>query len=311
MNNKERFYDLDFFKILFALGVIWGHTYINFFGAYDHANNIIWRFSEIEAVCVSGFFILSGIFIAHGVEKSRTDENLFTHSAAKSFNRLYYPMIFVFCIFCVIRFFKGATLSDIAAYWPTLFFMGANINGLPGYNTFWYAVCLFWVGLPLRYLLVHKKTLSVFILFPWMFFIGFSYIFSSYSTPAIHTSPKLFGFISAGLLKAFVALIFGVELYYFSQHLKKIFHTKTIYDKILCFALELCATIGIFYSISRSQCGYLRFTLYPSCFVLFSIFLAQKSVLYRFCQIKYIRGGGVNMFSNFIYMLYLSHTLII
>ena len=304
-NLENRFIEFDFIKLLAYAGVCIGHTYISFFETIDNAKSAIWRFSQIEAVCVHIFFIISGVFIAMSIE---TKEITFEESAKKLFSRLYPPTIFMFFVYGIIAILKN-NMQGIEVWWAQLFMLGSNVNGLrEPQNCFWFVIVFFWTNLFIRYFLIKYKIFSVCFSFPLFFLFAFSFLYSKYGSLGGHAFP-LFSFgISLGFINSIVGMIFGVEIYYLSLLFKQHFKIKkTIIAKFFCLLIEIVISLLIIYIISRKNLR-MRFLIYPTLFILFFSFLIKYSCYETLLRkIEY----GINKMMNYSFMFYLCHLLLI
>lgn len=304
----------DFFKILAAFGVVFGHAFINFFAAsYNETHDVHWRFDAIEAICVSVFFIISGIFIGNSIEKQNETQpfDAFAFTLKKRILRLWEPSLFATVLYLLINCFIQHNLETrtIPLYWPVLVLMG-NINMLPGNNILWYVAALFWCSLPITALLCYSKKISLSIIFPLIFFIGLSFLYNTYGSLAVHSWPLVSNFFSAGLLKALVELVFGIEIFYCAKLFQQRIALKNnAFTKAVIVVLEVLCVLGMLYIITHSR--YLtqyNFAIYPCCFILFVICLIHREVLFGFCKRT---KKPISFFSKYTFMLYLTHTLLL
>lgn len=312
-NNKQYFSTFAFIKILLSWGVVFGHTYINFYQRwFEQTHGHTMKLTGIEALCVSGFFIISGIFMAASIDKSEEQNPFggFVQFQAKRITRLYEPMLFATGIFLIVcRFIQHSfSLKDFFLYWPTLLFMG-NINGIYGNSIMWYVSGLFWCGIPISALLFYKKRLAVTTVFPLVFFVIFSFIYNKYKCLTLHSSPLIGNFLSAGLLKCIMELIIGIETFYTAKYLKNHFKLKkNIMIKITIIALELICIFLFLFIVTKGGCNQFDFLIYPCSIALSCIFLLRKEIVFSFCSKL---EKPIKFFSRYTFMLYLTHTLLV
>ena len=314
MGENKRFATFDFFRILFACGIVLGHTYINFFQKWFIENHKSWQFERVEQICVSVFFIMSGIFIARSAEKTNGANALdrFTQFQTRKLFRLYEPVLLVTVLYLIARRFieHSINIKKFALYWPNLLMIG-SVNNIPANNILWYAVCLFWCSLPLSALLFVKRDWSVRLVFPLAFFFGFSFLYNKCGHLP-HVVPLFGRFFSAGLIRCTIELIIGIELFYAVKAFQKKFTPKDIIKtKFVIAVLEFFSLLGMAFVIIKQRwglSGYYEFVTYPACAVLFFIFLQQKEVLFRFCS--WLKKP-ISFLAKYTYMLYLTHTLLI
>ena len=192
--------------------------------SWYHEKDLMWVFERGEGLCVSAFFVMAGIFMAQTVDSidMKNAVKAFSLYTKKRFFRLYEPIILVTVLFLIeVRFVQhNIGIKEFPLYW-TSFLMIANINGILGNNIVWFAVALFWCSLPLSAFLFVKKDWSIRLIFPLVFFFGFSFLYNRYGHLCIHSEPLINDWISSGLVKCSVELVFGIELFYFYKLFKK------------------------------------------------------------------------------------------
>ena len=314
MEKSYQYATFDLFKILAASAVVVGHAYINFFKSWFHHNEHIWICEGIESIAVSVFFICSGIFLALSVERLTGQNPFEVYSAIikKRFIRLYEPFLLVCVIYALIeRFlFHKITIKEFLLFWPNIFMIG-NINNIPGNNIVWYVVALFWCTLPILALLAYKKSLAVSLFFPLLLFLGFSYLYTRYGCVSVHSQPVLdsYKFISAGLVRGFVELTIGIETFYVSKSFSKKFLIKpTAVVASLTIFLEACCLLLLAVVCAKKGNNKYDFLTYPTCAVLFFIFLLRREIIFLFASTL---KKPIFFLSRYTYMLYLTHTLLI
>ena len=230
---KEKNYLFEFIRLLFTVSVI-----------ISHASATIYKGEIVSGnVAVDGFFMLSGLFMAKQLHDRQggAEEKIFVNYHLHRIKRLF-PMYFLSCmtgIFFSAIFFHKIPLKN----WPALYFLG-DINGIPGFWVTWYVAALFWAGIFVSAFLIWKEKLSVLVIFPLLFFITFSYMYS-YHNLWLYAQPLIKGFFSVGIVKAVCALIVGTEVFYLSQWLKnKKERVKSKVRKIFAFLCEIIFIYG-------------------------------------------------------------------
>lgn len=310
MAEKKHYATFDLFRILASFGVVFGHVFILFFQqGYARIHFVPWRFAQIEAVCVSIFFIISGIFIANSLEKTKKilPFETFAFINKKRFFRLYEPLLFATALYLFVGHFilHNIGFKDFTLYWPTLLMIG-QIDGIPGVVGAWYISTLFFVGIPLTALLCFRKEISLAIVFPIVFLIGFSFLYAIYGNSAVHDYPRIGNFFSAGVVKCAVELIIGIELFYGARIFRTHFIIKdSVFSKIAIAVLEICSSLGMLYVITQNRYDtHYTFVIYPCCIVLFFIFLLRREVVFGFCSKA---GAAISICAKYTLMLYLTH----
>lgn len=311
--NKQYYLSFDFVKILLAWGVVFGHTYINFFlHWFEQTHGHTMKLTGIESLCVSGFFIVSGIFMAISIEnlKGQNPFNGFVQFQEKRIARLFEPMLFATGLFLIVcRFIQhNISIKDFFLYWPTLLFM-ANINGIQGNNIMWFVSALFWCGIPISALLFYKKRIAVTTVFPLVFFVIFSFIYNKYKCLGLHSQPLIGDFLSSGLLKCIMELIIGIETFYVAKYLKNCFIIKNnTLAKITVMVIELICIFLLLFTVTKGGLNQFDFLIYPCSIFLFCIFLLRKEIVFSFCSKL---ATPIKFFSRYTFMLYLTHTLLV
>lgn len=246
--KKESFYTIDFFRIVFTIGVIFGHAYCNLYRQTWMLTHTEDRIS-VHNMCVDAFFIISGIFMAMRIERKMEDPFLiYCRYQIDRVKRLFPPLLFVSCVGILIDVFQYRleSIGQLIRYWPT-FFLLTSINNVPGVKgAFWYVSVLFWTGILISALLVFKQKLSKYVIFPLLIIGSFSIMYCKYGTLNLGNNPLIFGALSAGNLRGICGLAVGVELYFISEELK-----ENSFHKCVIAILEISATLGILYCVTR------------------------------------------------------------
>lgn len=277
----------DLLRVLFAVSVVVTHT----------SGTIYNGGIESGHVAVEGFFMLSGLFMAKHLyfRKNETADKLFFTYNLGRIKRLF-PM---YAISCCIWIFKDLVFShkfDILN-WPALYFLG-DINGIPGFSVTWYVSVLFWGGLIVSAFLIWQRKVSVLLIFPLIFFISFSFMYTHYENYWL----LIKGFLSMGLLRSVCGLCVGAEVFYISEYLKtqkekinlparKIF---TVFCEIL-FVYGFASSFWIWFNLKS-------FLVYLYVPLILLVILLDEQVIFKIFNKKFFSYLG-----NVTYAVYLTH----
>ena len=224
MKAQEKFLTLDFFRIVFSLCVVIGHTYCFFFqNDYRQLHGEEW--TTCHNLAVTGFFILSGIFMArHFYRHPEEGEESFLSYQLGRLKRLMPPMLFVALIFLLLAQtgWMGKTVPSWQ-YWPMLMMLpgSGKVHGAPSIT--WYVAALFWCSWVISALYFIHSRRMVRMVFPFAFILLFLYMYGAHQSIVLFGQPLLFDWFSEGWIRGFADLIFGFELYFFAAYLKERF----------------------------------------------------------------------------------------
>lgn len=312
---KKRYNTIDFFKIIFCLSVVFGHTYCIFFQQL-YKESFGFEMTQIHNVATDGFFICAGIFMAKGIEKARKNLNsskeIYIYTVKKRISGLWGGYMFAGVLALVYMIFFDTDLfkDSIDGLWTYPFFISC-INGIPGLGSTWYISALFWCGLIIAAMLIYTPELSKHLMLPILIFLTYSFMYSLYSCNNLGNRPMVVGFISAGLIRALCVISIGVELYYLAILLQKnINESYLLAHKWIIALIELLAFALLMYSMLYPGLSKRSFLIYPSFGALCIIFLNHWEVLFGFTNSKAF-GGLIQRTVKYTYMIYLTHSTLI
>lgn len=306
VERAERYYTIDLFRILFCMGVVIGHAYCilfqkNYVAAFGS------ELSDIHIMCVDGFFMISGVFMARHFyfKEKEIDYKIFMDYHIKRYIRLLLPLIFVCLVVLagkiVRRHFFG--FSRLLNHWSLLLL-------LSGTNTFhnhfelpsWYVDSLFWMGLLVSFFLCFFKKKSLIFIFPFAVYLSLSYM-HVYNCLSLGNSPRVWNFFSVGNIRAVAGLCMGAELFYMANK----FNEKcTIHRRGGVFVIEIFSVLGLLFCFTRGGIRETEFLIYPFFSMLLFIFLIKKEVLFSWCKVKPV-AKVINFLAPMTYIIYLSH----
>lgn len=311
----RKYITIDLFRILFTVGVIFGHIYCNFYQEeYIMLHNEDWI--GIQNMCVDAFFMISGIFMAAYVEKhiGGNPYELFKNYQIGRIKRFFLPVVFTTLLFACIqlKLLGGGyeAIINSISLWPNLFLL-CGINGMPGHGSLWYVGALFWMGFIVSALLMFKNKISRYFYFPALTALTFTMMYCIYGNLSLGDQPRIFIFFSAGNLRAVCGLCIGIELFYFSSFFMEHFQIRKRKTSFLFVAgLELLSTMGLLYCMTREGHTRTDFFVYPCWMLLCIIFLTRNEVLYRFVNSKRI-SVWIEQISSYTFFIYLTHPMLL
>lgn len=218
--SRQRNYQLDVMKVIFAFLVLISHT--DLFMREDtympHALGV-WS--------VFFFFIISGMLMLNGTEKDSENEPEIStwNYIMKKVNKLFLPCIVAlfinFCIFQVINLKNGVILSviDISKIIPQILFMtSTSVDNFMLNSPAWYISAMLIVMIPLYYLLRRNRNFYLYIFSPICAILGYMYCYNFEGHYCAFY--QYFGLLSGGLVLAITGLSFGSISYIVAQKLK-------------------------------------------------------------------------------------------
>ena len=132
-----RLYNLDFLRIVFTLSIVAGHL-LYFLPSYGFENPFPW--SEFGWLC-DGFFILSGLFLMHSLEKTSD----FSSYIKPKFIRLWPVLVFsVFVVWVLRRLHIVAYFCKWGNFLTLSFINRAFGEFCTANGCAWYVAVLFW-----------------------------------------------------------------------------------------------------------------------------------------------------------------------
>lgn len=303
--KKERLGNIDFFKFIGVLAIIWFHMNICMFHFYTDTIPLFVKTTRNS--CSAGmwtelFFIISGFFLFKNPKRVSLSVFLL-----KRYLRLY-PVVF-FCLF-LYWFFDALGLLSYRGSENVLTMLSLNGTAIAGpfmgnIHPSWFVSVLLWASFILVWLkqLLPEKwfNFSVFLII----FIGLGYI-SSHDTKVWLIVGKT---ISIGFLKGLICLSIGYAIKVFYDKFKNLWLNK----KSLIVSLIL----------TMLECYFFKFLIFNTCFhkMNFSmayplILLAEIGLVVCFLVNKsFISKFLNNRFSNFLgnisYSILMSHIIIL
>lgn len=297
---KQKNTTIEFFRVVLTICVIIGHIYCTLFRKEGE------QLVSMQNMCVDAFFILSGVFLARGIDRIREgDIDALIGYQLNRIKRLF-PMYFLVAVMTIIYKFLCGNKS-ILSYW-TIFLFVDGINNFPVLVTgAWYVSALFWSGLIIGYLLYGYRKKALVFHFPIIIFVSMTIMYTSWGGLSLNTAPYFLGFISSGFLKALLGMSVGVELYYVSLYFEKnIEKYEEGFVRFVSGAIEILSTIGIVYCFSRGGVQKSDYLIYFFFTPLLLVVLHGNEQLYKFGRNKIWANIG-----KYTYGIYLSHTLLL
>lgn len=166
--SKEIFYGIDLFKLIFAVLIVFVHTYCN-----DLGNIGSWIKEGLAGAGVPFFFIVSGFFYTRGLYKSSDPMSYFK----KYFKRM-------------LKLYLAWTIISLPVFWKVIvvahgeYSLGLKIVYLirsilfsGSVGVYWYILSLLYISLILYFVYTHKKfELMLYIVSCICYIIGIVYM---------------------------------------------------------------------------------------------------------------------------------------
>ena len=168
MADKERFYNIDFIKFLFAIIIVILH--------FPLICNKLWHTSGNARIIVDFFFIMSGFFLFKNIDKSIS----MVKFAVKRLIRLMPPILFLYFLAMISSLFSKELTFNLNDNLTKILFIHplgfTPSTGLKFYGITWFVTVLFWVSLFYFYLykICEKK---IFNLIVWLIIMVNLYIY--------------------------------------------------------------------------------------------------------------------------------------
>ena len=213
-NAGQRNYELDFFRLVFAICVFMSHT-----GRFIKENTKVTLPVQIGQIAVYFFFVLSGMLMANSILKKEQETTecgklaaLFVMKKFKALAWDVYAALFVFMSVYIFTIPPEKIPDVLVKLIPELFF--ATRAGIDtGYNVpGWYLSAMFFCMLPLSYLLYKERDFTRHILAPLLavFVLGWICQINDYNFLQQHKQRGLF---MGGMYAAASGLCFGICAY--------------------------------------------------------------------------------------------------
>lgn len=213
--KPNRNYELDFFKLFFAIMVFWTHT-----------SDLIYSGEKIVVppmlgrVAVHFFFILSGMFMANTISGQNYDGNEPGKAAAafvlKKFKSISLNFIIAFLV-CTAAYVATMSknlndaLKTLAAAVPEMLFVQNSPKAIIN-QPLWYLSAMFLCMLPLAYMLYKKRDFTLHIFAPVTAVLLYLFMWHA-NKNAIPLAYNFYGIVSGGIIDAVFGLCSGICAY--------------------------------------------------------------------------------------------------
>lgn len=217
--KKERNYELDFLKLVFAILVFIYHCRL----FIPEDNKLRENMSNLGSVCVHFFFVVSGMLMAYSLSKQNISANYGKASinfVLKKFKSMAWPLITSITIYVIMWTLlecingKTRTISGVVDQFikaiPELFMvketgMIINFNGPT-----WYISAMLLCMLPLVYMLYRKRDFTLYVFAPLAATFILGYMCKKYTKFAFFNYETLDIFFLGGIYRAMCGLCFGI-----------------------------------------------------------------------------------------------------
>ncbi len=299
--KKERFYNVDFFRFVLILVIMFYHFGLSL-------KNIDPFFAKIHShfchgfICVEFFFIISGFFLFKNINR---DEDTITF-IKKKLIRLLPVKYFALIGCCIASIFSKKIILFNQIIIPLLLLNNIGFDKMPMVSPeFWYISVLFWISLFYFYInkLLNKKWLNVFL---WLIVVFSCSIILNCNYPDY---ARLFEnnylIINQGVVRG----LFGIGLGYFIAMLYKSNFMKdsTRLNKLFISAIEIYSLSFLVYYLAISSKvpgnNYLNYIIIFS--LLFYLMLIKQGLISKLLDNKILAKLG-----QYTYSLYVIHCLI-
>lgn len=232
--NEEIFYGIDLFKLIFAILIVFMHTYCQDLGDIGY-----WNVEVLASVGVPFFFIVSGFFYTRGLYKSSDPMSYFK----KYFKR----MLKLYLIWTVISLPIFGKVIVIAhgeySLGLKIVYLIRSVLFSGSIGVYWYILSLLYISIILYFVYTHKKFEGILYILSCIFFIiGVIYAMGNPDrNQFFHLIHAVFGsernFLTVGLFYTSIG-------YYFAHYRRKL-HMGSI--TILLLSAIVLKTIEVIY----------------------------------------------------------------
>ena len=245
----QRNYSLDFFKLLFALGIVFCHTSL-----FVTADTVLVNYAMLEAagwIGVHFFFVVSGMLMVASFMRHEQNTALpgkqafdFVIRKLKSIGWWYWVSLAIGFVLYIWNLCFSGNIEDVGT---EVFY--AFLKNLPevfgitetGYapmytNPTWYISAMLLVMLPAYYLLVKNQQLVIYVLSPLtaLFTLGFMY---HQKNPLIPVIDHFTNNIPNSIIRAACGICFGIVAYIIYSKVKSA--ELTVLSRVLLTICEI------------------------------------------------------------------------
>ena len=318
--TQERSYQLDFYKLLFAICIFCLHTIVTFEPADSVARDYVVAWGNI---CVNFFFVISGILMVNSYYKRRDTyetgkagrESLrFVIGKLKGLAVIYYTNFAINFVIESVHIFEGsdgvrAGCEGVCALFvhaiPELLaieMIGIRPVGIN--NATWYVSAMLIAMIPLFYLLIKHTDVFINVIAPITAFGLLAFFYREGAVFCNHNDWYLI--CTGGVLRALCGLCFGVVCWLISEKLRRLSRSQlpllTLYE-VIAFVFLVVFMLFIEKDINN---------VYPALLItmpLLSVAFSGSSVFKTAFQIRAFRF--FNSWSMYIYFTHTAATKVI
>lgn len=207
-----RNYELDFFRLVFALLVFIYHT-----NPFIGKNTRVVLPPDLGAGAVHFFFILSGMFMANSIVKRGVTGNCaklsigFVLNKFKSFAPEYFAALFI-GVTAKVVFSDGGIMVRLARMFPEIFCVYASGVWYNNNAATWYLSAMLICMLPLAYLLYAKRDLTLYVIAPLVSILTFGYMCQTNNFQFIY-HVDMYGILMGSIIRGMCGLCSGICAY--------------------------------------------------------------------------------------------------
>jgi len=253
-------------------------------------------------LAVEFFFIVSGFFIAKSWNEKRK-ESPFLWWKRKSL-RIYPVFIYSIMLLVLIGLLaaknsKVFIVSNKDLIYELLFLNNAGITKYAINIPDWYVSCMLISGFFYMAFMTMNENLLKFLIIPTAIIFGISFLVNNFQTLNVH-SKIIFSIIDIGVIRAFVDMGVGIELYYYVSSMHK--GNNKIYNSLL----EVLLCLAIYLFLINSNSSRYDILIIP----IFSL-LIVACFLNRGIIAALLESNVVQFLGKFSLPLYLTHFVVI
>ncbi len=296
-SKSERFYNVDFLRFIFAIGIILFHCkfYKGFLPQLQNA-----------AIIVEFFFIMGGFFLFKNIKKD--DDTV--KFAIKKLIRLAPALLFLILLTAITSLFVSGIHFHLNDELLRILFL-QHLGFSPRTGDFWlgigwFAIVFFWVSLFYFYInkLFGKQYLNLIV---WMLIIfSFGLGFNSNNFNIIGHTVNILNCFNTGVLRALGCM--GIGYFILMLYQTNFLKNCSKFAQIVITGLELyCCTFLIHYTCFSSNIpGKSPLTYIVIFSILFYLFLRKQGIISKFLDKKVFGFGG-----KYSYSMYIMHAYIV
>lgn len=262
MKQGGRNYELDFFKLMFAIIIFFYHMRI-FLSKNDPARTAS---NHLGTYCVHFFFIVSGMLMANSISKQNITENFGKASidfVMRKFKGLFGKILLALCFVLLVDVFiyvgsgapKGISgIGEILVETVSELLM-IKMSGVYIENNLvtWYISAMLLCMLLLAYMLYKKTDFTLYVFAPLAAVFLLGYMCQADGKFTFFDLSGAYGFFLGGIYRAFCGLCFGICAYTMYKKINRIEFNKR--KRILLTILEMLLYALYFYVICFSGWG--------------------------------------------------------